>query len=103
MNKRKSRFFSLLLACVLALTAAVMPAAATGSSAASTDRADKLADLGLFRGTEQGYELDSVPSRIQGLVMLIWHADTYHVTKAIEYDLLFWEFEQTQSGLLVPV
>lgn len=30
------------------------------------------------------------------------HADTYHVTKAIEYDLLFWEFEQTQSGLLVP-
>ena len=71
MNKRKSRFFSLLLACVLALTAAVMPAAATGSSAASTDRADKLADLGLFRGTEQGYELDSVPSRIQGLVMLI--------------------------------
>lgn len=31
------------------------------------------------------------------------HADTYHVTKAIEYDLLFWEFEQTQSGLLVPV
>ena len=31
------------------------------------------------------------------------HADTYHVTKAIEYDLLFWEFEQTQSDLLVPV
>ena len=31
------------------------------------------------------------------------HADTYHVTQAIEYDLLFWEFEQTQSGLLVPV
>ena len=31
------------------------------------------------------------------------HADTYHVTKTIEYDLLFWEFEQTQSGLLVPV
>ena len=31
------------------------------------------------------------------------HADTYHVTKAIEYDLLFWEFEQTKSGLLIPV
>lgn len=31
------------------------------------------------------------------------HADTYHLTKAIEYDLLFWEFEQTESGLVVPV
>lgn len=30
------------------------------------------------------------------------HADTYHVTKAIEYELLFWEWEQRESGLLVP-
>ena len=29
------------------------------------------------------------------------HADTYHVTKAIEYELLFWEWEQRESGLLV--
>lgn len=31
------------------------------------------------------------------------HADTYHITKAVEYELLFWEFEQTRNGLLVPV
>lgn len=30
------------------------------------------------------------------------HADTYHVTKAIEYELLFWEWEQTESRLLIP-
>ena len=30
------------------------------------------------------------------------HADTYHLTKAIEYDLLFWEYEQTESGPVVP-
>ena len=30
------------------------------------------------------------------------HADTYHVTKAIEYELLFWEWEQRESGILVP-
>lgn len=30
------------------------------------------------------------------------HADTYHVTKAIEYELLFWEWEQTESNLLIP-
>ena len=71
MNSRKTRFFSLLLALALALTVLALPAAATGSSPASTERADHLASLGLFRGTEKGYELDSVPSRIQGLVMLI--------------------------------
>lgn len=41
--------------------------------------------------------------KYQSRLGYIGHADTYHVTKAIEYDLLFWEFEQTQSGLLVPV
>lgn len=30
------------------------------------------------------------------------HADTYHLTKAIEYELLFWEWEQTESGIAIP-
>ena len=30
------------------------------------------------------------------------HADTYHVTKSIEYELLFWEWEQTQNGIMLP-
>ncbi len=30
------------------------------------------------------------------------HADTYHRTKAIEYELLFWEWEQTESGIAIP-
>lgn len=68
--RTRLRLFSLLLALVLAIAAAV-PAAASGSSPESTSRADKLASLGLFQGTDQGYQLDNIPSRIQGLVMLI--------------------------------
>ena len=30
------------------------------------------------------------------------HADTYHVTKAIEYELLFWEWEKRESGIFIP-
>ena len=31
------------------------------------------------------------------------HADTYHLTKSVEYELLFWEWEQTKSGIAIPV
>ncbi len=71
MKRRGISILSLALALVMVLCASLLPAAASGSSPESTDRADKLAALGLFQGTEQGYELDSTPSRIQGLVMLI--------------------------------
>jgi len=49
----------------------VLPAYASGSSPESTSRADKLFSLGLFRGTEKGYDLDATPTRIQGVIMLI--------------------------------
>ena len=48
-----------------------IPAAASGSSTESTEHATALNNLGLFKGTSAGYELDSTPTRIQGLVMLI--------------------------------
>ena len=53
------------------------PAAASGASPASTERADRLAALPLFRGTgvrEDGsliYSLDQQPTRLQGLIMLL--------------------------------
>ncbi len=36
-----------------------------------TDEADLLKDLGLFQGTEKGYQLDTVATRAQGAVMLV--------------------------------
>ena len=70
MNLRK-RILSLLLTCALLAGLLMVPAGASGSSPESTSRADKLAFLGLFQGTGGGYQLDAVPTRIQGLVMLI--------------------------------
>lgn len=70
MNRTK-RILSLLLACVLLVGMLAVPAGASGSSEESTHRADQLASLGLFQGTGGGYQLDAVPTRIQGLVMLL--------------------------------
>ena len=69
--KLKKRIASLCLACVMAVSLLVVPAGASGSSPESTDRADKLASLGLFQGTGSGYQLDGDTTRIQGLVMLL--------------------------------
>lgn len=44
------------------------------ASFASTDftkEADQLNDLGLFSGTQAGYELNRIPSRVEGLAMLV--------------------------------
>lgn len=67
----KKRILSLSLACALLMGALAAPGGASGSSDESTRRAEQLASLGLFQGTGGGYQLDAVPTRIQGLVMLI--------------------------------
>ena len=48
-----------------------VPAFASGSSSSSTKNADALYNLGLFKGTGAGYELDQTPTRVQGIIMLI--------------------------------
>ena len=50
------------LACALAFAA---------SAADFEDVADELNALGLFKGTDDGYDLDRAPTRIEGLVMLL--------------------------------
>lgn len=77
-HKIKKSLFSLcssilasIFACTLSLTALTGSAAASGSCADSTRRADQLASLHLFQGTADGYQLDRAPTRMQGLVMLI--------------------------------
>ena len=66
----KKKLLALFLALALSL-GLTLPAAASGSSPESTKRADNLASLGLFQGTNEGYQLDNTPTRMQGLVMLI--------------------------------
>ena len=65
----KQRILALLTALILAASLPAVPAAAIGPD--STAHADKLASLHLFRGTADGYNLEGVPTRLQGLIMLI--------------------------------
>ena len=65
----KQKFLALLMAGALALSFLAAPAAAMGQN--STAHADHLASLHLFRGTANGYNLEGVPTRLQGLIMLI--------------------------------
>ena len=65
---RKSLRTVLALALILSLLA-VFPALAAGKEA--SDAADALHALGLFQGTDAGYELDRAPTRAEALVMLI--------------------------------
>ena len=53
MRRILHRVLSLCLTLSLCAGLLALPAAASGSSAESTDRADKLASLHLFQGTEQ--------------------------------------------------
>lgn len=74
-NKLKGARMRKIVTFILSLTLLLSPvfssASATGADAESTARANALHELGLFQGTEKGYELQSSPTRVQGLVMLI--------------------------------
>lgn len=47
-------------------------------------------------------DAETFDRRYQSRLGHMGHADTYHITKAIEYDLLFWEFEKTADKLGLP-
>lgn len=44
-------------------------------------------------------DAETFDRRYQSRLGHMGHADTYHITKAIEYDLLFWEYENTAEKL----
>lgn len=69
--KLRKRALSLAVACALTVGLLMTSAGAAGAGADSTARADQLSELGLFQGTDSGYQLDAVPTRIQGVVMLL--------------------------------
>lgn len=68
---------ALLTAGLLALPAAV-------SGPESDSHADRMVSLHLFRGTANGYNLDSAPTRLQGLIMLVRHLGLEEETLACE-------------------
>ena len=63
------KFLTVILAVILAVTFGVCAFAYNKEEA--TLKADSLNTLGLFKGTENGYELDKPLTRIEALIMLI--------------------------------
>lgn len=66
------KFLPLILVLVLVFSLAPIAAAAdAANTGTSTDRANALKDLGLFVGTDRGFELDRAPVRTEAVVMLL--------------------------------
>ena len=61
------RFLSIVLCMILSVTTII----ATVTPTKYDEYAEKLATIGVFKGTGNGFELDRAPTRLEGLVMLI--------------------------------
>ena len=80
--------------CVGAATAAMLTASAFAAN--YTNCADSLHELGLFQGTQNGYDLDRTPTRAEAAVMLVRLLGKEDEAKALTYtapftDLKGWE------------
>lgn len=80
--------------CVGAATAAMLTASAFAAN--YTNCADSLHEMGLFQGTQNGYDLDRTPTRAEAAVMLVRLLGKEDEAKALTYtapftDLKGWE------------
>lgn len=80
--------------CVGAATAAMLTASAFAAN--YTNCADSLHEIGLFQGTQNGYDLDRTPTRAEAAVMLVRLLGKEDEAKALTYtapftDLKGWE------------
>lgn len=82
-----------------ALMGAVLAGALVISAAAAdyTTCADSLEALGLFRGTEQGYDLDRAPTRAEAAVMLVRLLGEEADALTMEYTAPFTDLESWQQ------
>ncbi|MDR3149993.1 MAG: hypothetical protein LBT88_08320 [Oscillospiraceae bacterium] len=74
MNKFKRCTAAAVIAAVLAFAFLIYPLASAGNASAPEEfiaAADTLHVLGLFLGTDSGYELDRTPTRAEAAVMLV--------------------------------
>ena len=80
--------------CVGAATAAMLTASAFAAN--YTNCADSLHEMGLFQGTQNGYDLDRTPTRAEAAVMLVRLLGKEAEAKTLTYtapftDLKGWE------------
>ena len=80
--------------CVGAAAAAMLTASAFAAN--YTNCADSLHEIGLFQGTQNGYDLDRTPTRAEAAVMLVRLLGKEAEAKALTYtapftDLKGWE------------
>lgn len=80
--------------CVGAATAAMLTASAFAAN--YTNCTDSLHEMGLFQGTQNGYDLDRTPTRAEAAVMLVRLLGKEDEAKALTYtapftDLKGWE------------
>ena len=71
--------------------------AVSAAAADFTGCADQLQALGLFRGSEQGYELDRAPTRAEAAVMLVRLLGEEQDALALEYDAPFTDLDSWQQ------
>ena len=78
----------------LALTAALT---ASAFAADFTESADHLKELGLFQGTEQGYELDRAPTRAEAATMLVRLLGMEQKAESLSYTAPFTDLENWEK------
>lgn len=78
----------------LALTAALTASAFAADFTAS---ADHLKELGLFRGTDQGYELDRAPTRAEAAAMLVRLLGKEEEAQKLAYDAPFTDLQSWEK------
>ena len=83
----------------LACAGAALSAALTASALAAdfTACAELLSDLGLVRGTEQGYELDRAPTRAEAAAMLVRLLGAEEEAQALDYTAPFTDLESWEQ------
>lgn len=62
---------------------------ATAGAANFTNCADRLKDVGLFQGTNQGYQLDKAPTRAEASAMLVRLLGKEEEAKGLTYTAPF--------------
>lgn len=79
---------TLLVSMVLALLLASMLVTNTthGMEAKHTDKAEVLRELGLFQGTNTGFQLERKPTRVEGAVMLVRLLGLEETALSSQYD-----------------
>jgi hypothetical protein len=67
------KILSIILVFILLTGMITIVNATTPNTVATTtlDRADALKEMGLFAGTNKGYELEALPTRTQAIVFLL--------------------------------